>query len=114
MKIRPLQTGFSTTDASLPELHLVGGSLHLIFKNWQDKAVQVHLDDVIAFNWQSDEIQADGDPMDDTWEVIDSLWLALHVQAGVIPLAADYRHLCFHFNACGQLEVICREFREVS
>lgn len=86
----------------------------LFSKTGRKKTVQVQFDDVIAFKWQSDEIEADGDPIDNTWEVVESKWLAQHVQAGVIPLDADYRHLCLNFNACGRLEVICRDFREVS
>lgn len=76
--------------------------------------MQVQFADVVAFKWQSDEIEAVGDPMENTWEVIESPWVSQHVLAGAIPLDADYRHLCFHFNACGRLEVICLNFGEVS
>ena len=109
MKTRPLQTSFSTADASYPELHSVGGNLHLRFKDWRERDVHVTFHDVIAFKWQ----QADeGLLQDDACEVIDSTWLDQFIQADTIPPDSGHRHLCFNFNASGQLDVICMRFAE--
>lgn len=109
MKTKPLQTGFSAADARYPELHASGGELHLRFKDWREHEVHVTFHDVIAYKWQEAE---ESDLTDDVCEVIGSAWLDMLRQAGPIPQGSAYRHFCFNFNACGQLDVVCMRFVE--
>ena len=109
MKTRPLQTSFSTADASEPELHSVGGRLLLRFKDWRERYLHVTFHDVIGFKWVQ---MHEGLLMDDACEVIDSAWLHHLLKADAMPPDSGHRHLCFNFNACGQLDVICTGFVE--
>lgn len=107
LRIRSFQPGFSTADAEYPEIHSIAGTLHLRFKDWQGRLVQVQFREVCAFRWQDAESLLPGEPYDGACEVLESEWIAQHVAQGCIAPEAPMRHLRFNFNACGQLEVLC-------
>lgn len=107
-RIEPFNPGFSTADAEYPEIHAAAGSLHLTFKDWREQIVHVEFTEVCAFRWQEAESLLPNEPFDGSCELLESPWLAEHVEQGIILLqGSQYRHLRFNFNACGQLQVLC-------
>jgi len=73
--------------------------------------VEVLFVDSLAFRWQEGFVDHEHD--DDTYEVINSAWLAeIQAQNEVEREFEDYRHLRLNFNEGGDgsayLEVICR------
>ena len=105
--IELLNPGFSTADAEYPELVAVAGTLHVKFKDWQERLVKVQFNEVCAFRWQEAESLLPGEPYDGSCEVRASEWAARHASQGGVSAEVELRHLRFNFNACGQLEVLC-------
>ena len=101
-----IETGFSTSDAEYPEIHQIEGCVILRYKNWQEKDIEVFFADPIAFKWQMAEAFHAGEREDSCYEIINSEWLALHLQQGEVSESEGYRHYKFNFNGLGQFEIL--------
>ncbi|ELV8759184.1 hypothetical protein QNE81_003761 [Vibrio vulnificus] len=104
--VKLLNLEFSTADAEYPEIHQVDGDLRVEFKDWQEKAVKLHLSDPVAFKWQMTFDLLKGERDDCCYEICNSFWLAEHVQSEIINSNEGYKHFRLNFNELGQLDVI--------
>jgi hypothetical protein len=106
-----METKFSTADGVVRGLEYgIDRTLRLQFVDWQELLVSVLFEDVIAFKWQeAEELQPD-EPFDGAYEILDSPWIGMHSNQGMLDDAIRYRHLKFNFNSCGSLELICSGF----
>lgn len=105
-----IDTGFSTADTEFPNIQVDEGDLVLKFKDWQEIEREVFFPDTVAFKWQMIETFIDGEEYDRSHIIIDSEWLAEHVNQGEIGAQEKYKHYKFNFNGNGQLEVISNGF----
>jgi hypothetical protein len=110
---RPIEPGFSVTDAEYPNFELGNGHLTLSFTDWHEKPVRVLFKDVVAVKWQELELMRDGDGIEGIYVIDDSSWLAHHVPTRAMHSEQEYKHFRFDFNACGSLEVVCISFEEL-
>ncbi|WP_425398200.1 hypothetical protein [Aeoliella sp.] len=108
---RPLDPGFSTTDAELPELQYDGEVLVAKFRDWRERWVTVRFLGVYAFRWQGIEILLESEPYDGSCEIENSKWLAEHIRQSIVDNEGrDHHHYRFNFNAVGSLDVICSSY----
>lgn len=105
-----IESGFSVADAELPYVNMNGGDLVLKFKDWQENYIEVCFLDVVAFKWHMIEMLIDGEEHAKSHVIINSEWLAKHVEQEVIGAQENYQHYKFNFNENGQLEVISNGF----
>jgi hypothetical protein len=101
-KSRPLTLGFSTADAEQPEIKYEKGTLHLIFKDWQDKLVKLQFEEALAFSWASD------DPVEEVSEIENSEWIKALSKDWSPEDLKDKRHFMVSFNAVGTLNVVSK------
>ena len=109
-KFQLIDTKFSVADAEYPEIQQVDGDVVLRFKDWQENAVEVFFADSIAFKWQMAEELNPEERYDSCYEVLNSVWLKLHIDKEVIPTSEGYKHYKFNFNELGVFEVLALSF----
>lgn len=110
MRYEPINLGFSTADGEEVRFAFDGSTLRLDFIDWHEKPVTVAFEDVLGVHWGQD--LPPGAPRDDMpFEVIDSEWLLREGQLNAISDLHDYAHYLLCFNACGNLDVLCRKVR---
>jgi hypothetical protein len=107
---RPIEPGFSVTDAGYPTFELRDGYLQLSFTDWREQQIHVTFNDVIAVKWQELELIPGDDGIEGTYVVEDSHWFTSYVRELKIGPSHQYKHFRFDFNVCGSLEVICVDF----
>ena len=107
-----IEPGFSTADASRPTFDYSDREyLQVIFDDWREEQVVVLFREVVAVKWQTAESLSTGERDDSSYEVLNSPWLAVHREQGLIEASSDLHHYKFNFNAVGELEVLCAGFR---
>jgi hypothetical protein len=104
-----IDLGFSSADAEDVQFTYKGGKLVLQFIDWTEKPIKVMFSDVVASKWQEAESLGPEERDDMTYIINNSKWLALHVSQNYIQKNQEYRHLKINFNACGSLEVLCKD-----
>ena len=105
-----LEPGFSTADADPLEIRQEDGDVHLRFKDWQERIVEVLFADAIAHKWESIESFYERERNDSCYEILGSSWIAEHIQQRVIAESAEYKHYKLNFNAWGQFEVLAKGY----
>jgi hypothetical protein len=101
---RELAAGFSTADAEHLEVDYRDGDLKLRFVDWRDKSVSIRFPSAVAFRWQVAANLPSDIRDDESYEVLNSHWLAELSQLGATE--AQHRHYKLCFNAEGILDVI--------
>ncbi|HUP68224.1 MAG TPA: hypothetical protein VM142_00245 [Acidimicrobiales bacterium] len=106
--------GLVIADAELVELgYGRDRSLRMVFETGvflPDYLVEVMFTETVAFRLQAAEYSIDGnDQCDDfTYEVLDSAWLAVHLEQNYVGAEAQLRHFKFSFaGSSPTLEVLC-------
>ena len=103
----PLHESFSTADAEAPGLVFEQGSLHVRFRDWQARDVNITFRDSVAFSWDEGDAAVSNDHRDDvSYIVVGSDWVTRHLDGGSIMVKERYRHYKLCFNAIGVLQVI--------
>ncbi|HEY5961523.1 MAG TPA: hypothetical protein VIV60_33420 [Polyangiaceae bacterium] len=103
----PVDLGFSTADADVPELRLSTDCLILTFRDWRADLTEHRFAEVIAFRWAA--AQSLPTPRDDAaYELLGSEWLHDELAAEQIPAGRDFAHYVICFNSSKTLEVLCR------
>lgn len=112
MRLEKLQAGFSTADTSYPELVSFEGQLSVRFKSSDGHPVRVEFKGVPAFSWQENNgVLLPEEPWDGPCELFESKLLAAHPPGLTMNSSAGpLRHIRFHFNECGRLDVLCVTF----
>jgi hypothetical protein len=106
MSFAPRYIGIHSADAEHVSLAFQDQELHVSYVDWQEERKTVTLVEVFAFKWQ--ERDPDSAPRDDTtFQVLNSTWL--YEQTHGVPGTDSLVHYKVLFNACGVLDVICRE-----
>jgi len=105
-----LKLSFSTADAEYPEIHQENGGVILRFIDWQERNIEVLFIDAIAHKWHMIEFFLEGERNDSIYKILDSNWLAEHLNQEVIRSMDKYKHFKFNFNRCGQFEILATEY----
>jgi len=102
----PVFIGPHTADAEQVQIAFSMGSLVLQFVDYKEEHCRFEFHDTLAFRWQErDDAETPRD--DTTYRVIGSRWL--REQVADIPNREAYAHYKLCFNACGVLDLLCRE-----
>ncbi|MCU0864981.1 MAG: hypothetical protein MUC36_14420 [Planctomycetes bacterium] len=111
MHVQELRLGFSTADTSYPSLVFAPARLSASFRSSSGEPVAVEFGGVAAFSWQEDQDDLlPGEPWDGPCEIFDSPLLAAHPPGKTMYSVAGLRHIRFHFNEWGRLDVLCTSF----
>lgn len=111
MHVQDLHLGFSTADTTYPGLSFAPTRLSVSFESSSGEPVTVDFGGVAAFSWQEDQGELlPGEPWDGPCEVFDSPLLAAHPAGSTTYSVAGLRHIRFHFNEWGRLDVLCIGF----
>ena len=103
----PVDLGFSTADADVPELRFATDCLVLTFRDWRENPIEHHFAEAIAFRWAT--TQSLPTPRDDAaYELLGSEWLHDELAAEQITVGTDFAHFIICFNSSKTLEVLCR------
>lgn len=101
--------GVHTADAEEVEISYSDGTLVLRYVDWKEEAQSANFPDTLAFRWQeTDDVTTPRD--DTTYKVANSSWLASQISG--IPAQNEYVHYKLSFNACGVLDIICKEIQK--
>ena len=102
----PKYIGIHSADAERVSLAFQDQELRISYVDWHEEPKTVTLGEVLSFKWQ--ERDSDSAPRDDTtFQVLDSTWL--REQTHGVPGTESLVHYKVLFNACGVLDVICKE-----
>ena len=103
-----IETRFATDDARGPFIEIMekdGLPEHVALKwfDYHGRQVEVLFRDVIALKWQMAASLLDGERDDCCYEILDSKWIALHLEQESIPSSHSYKHYRFNFaGGCNQ------------
>jgi hypothetical protein len=111
MHVQRLHPGFSTADTTYPSMSFAPPRLSVAFESSSGDPITVQFDGVAAFSWQEvhGELLPD-EPWDGPCEVFDSPLLLAHPPGATMCSVAGLRHIRFHFNEWGRLDVLCLGF----
>ena len=99
--------GVETADAENVRIAFDQADLVLSFQDWRDVRRELTFRDVLAFRWE--EFDDEGVRNDITYEITGSAWLLRQSKLHGVP-PSDYAHCKLCFNACGVLDVLCRQW----
>ncbi len=108
LRLEITDLGFSTADAERVRLQFDGGDLTLDFVDWREAPVSVVFREAIGFRWNDEVEWQDGVRDDGAYVVCGSSWLGSQARLCGEDSGA-FRHLKLCFNACGVLDVLCRD-----
>lgn len=101
--------GVHTADAERVEINYSNETLFLSYIDWQEQPQTAEFRDTLAFRWQEhDDVTTPRE--DTTFQVLESSWLAS--QVADIPGREEFVHYKLCFNACGVLDIICKEIQK--
>ena len=101
--------GVQPADAEQIEVSYSRETLVLRYIDWREEPQSVEFPETLAFRWQEqDDVATPRDDM--TYQVMNSQWLASQVSG--MPGSDGYVHYKLCFNACGVLDIICKEIQK--
>ncbi len=110
VNLKRLNLLFDIADAECPEIRLFDGdSLQIKFLDYRESWVKLEFLEVIAFEWNSEEIENQNLSDDCVYEVINSKRIESYRRVGEPVFNHKHYKLCF--NACGILDIIFSELR---